>query len=117
MSNGRYKVHFDSISGKKPEEPTKEQLEQRERDKLEVQQKRKEWEEKATEVEGVPGRCVVVGRDEVQFFLDRELLEEWQQDNESVLYYYNDIQILSGSAGYVLKKSDGTSIRQVTVMS
>ena len=118
MTNGRYKVHFDNITTNVQPELTEEQKLKYETLKQEVEQKRKEWEDNAIVVKGIPGKCRVVERGEDErLFMDKTLKEEWENDKESILYYYNDIDILSGSAGYILKKSNGEMLQQVTMMS
>ena len=117
MTNERYQIHFDKIMTTPKQELTEEQKLKQEKRKQEAEQKRKEWEDNAIVVEGIPGKCRVVERGEDNMFMDKTLKQEWENDKESVMYYYNDIQMLSGSAGYILKKSNGKMLRQVTIRS
>lgn len=117
MTNGRYRIHFDKILTTPRRELTEEEKLKQEKRRQEAEQKRKEWDDNAIVVEGIPGKCRVVERGEVSMFMDKKIKEEWENDKESILYYYDDIEFLSGSAGYILKKSNGKMLRQVTVMS
>lgn len=115
----RYKVHFDELLKDKTKEDwdkqSKRDLEQFMKEYKIAEQK---WLETSSVVDGIPGRCVVVQRDEkgelvVNSFVNQKLIEGWKKDSESVLYYYNDIE----SAGYILVKSDGTKLTQVAIRS
>ena len=117
MTKERYEVHFDKILTTPRQELTEEQKLKQEKRRQEAEQKRKEWEDNAIVVKGIPGKCMVVERGEDNMFMDKTLKEEWENDKESILYYYNDIRMLSGSAGYILKKSNGKILRQVTMRS
>ena len=112
----KYTVHFDRIVNSPPENDKNEHLIQ----KAESDNRKSEWIKKSQIIEGIPGRCIVIDRnkeDKTNIFIPKKLTDAWKQDIESVLYYYNDIGILCGSAGYVLKKSDGTQLRQATMVS
>ncbi len=76
------------------------------------------WERESMVVDGVPGRCVLIDRsEELSIFADKKLIEMWKEDHESLLYAYNDIQPLSGSAGYILKLKNGKIFEQITIRS
>ena len=113
---GRYKVHFDSVSGIEPKEIDESAVIKR---REEEKQRKEEFLKKTQVVEGIPGRCKIIERDDKQgrFMLSPSLLKEWENDKESILYYYYDIEILSGTNGYILKKSNGKMLQQVTIMS
>lgn len=111
-----YKVHFDRIVNGVSENKQMELTEQKKRIE-EHKQRQKEWDEKSQVVKGIPGRCVIIERGERNIWFSKEIIDLWESDQGSIMYYYDDIEFLSGSAGYVLKMSDGKMYRQVTMMS
>ena len=116
----RYKCHFDRIANIPPEteEETKNRIAQYEKRQLEAKKREEEWLKESSIVDGIPGRCVVIerGKDN-DMFMDQELFDMWQNDKESTLYHYNDLEILSGSCGYVLVLSNGKKYTQITLIS
>jgi len=116
--SGRYKIHFDSIAHNPPQEISEEEkVRRKDRDEL-YKTRKKIWDDTAKVVDGIPGKCVIVSRAEkLSIFVDKKLVDVWQSDKESILYYYNDIEFLSGTAGYILVCSDGKKLRQITLMS
>jgi hypothetical protein len=110
----RYPVAFDRVNSK-PE--TDEQKEARKRRLEEAKRREQQWLAESSVVDGVPGRCVVISRDDKTLWVDKKLVEMWHNDPDSILYRYNDIEILSGTAGYILKTKDGRIHQQVTIVS
>lgn len=115
-----YKVHFDKIINNdiqsKWAELSKKDLEER---RIESKRREQEWFKKSSVVDGIPGRCIVIERTEDldEYTFIQKLIDIWKTDTNSVLYHYDDIEFLSGTAGYILVKSDGTKLQQVCLMS
>jgi hypothetical protein len=110
-----YSIHFDKILNAPKE--SEEMIQKRKERMEEAKRREKEWLEKSSVVEGIPGRCKIVERGTEKGWLKKELFKMWMTDTESILYSYNDISFLSGTAGYVLKLKDGKMFRQVTLKS
>jgi hypothetical protein len=111
-----YPVHFDTVRSHTKLE-TDEQKEARKKRLEEAKRREQQWLAESSIVVGVPGRCVIINRGEKTLWVDKKLVEMWNNDPDSILYRYNDIEILSGTAGYVLKTKDGQTHTQVTLVS
>ena len=122
-SGEKYRIFFDSILDPtlETEEAKEKRLKQNEEQKLRMEDCRKsqeEWLATSKVVEGIPGRCVICEKGSKDSeLLDARLLKEWKEDEGSILYAYDDIEILSGTNGFILKKSNGKMFQQIIMMS
>lgn len=76
-----------------------------------------DWLAKSVELPGVPGRCVLVESEDTASLVDVRLWEALKSHVGAKLYYYNDIQCLSGSAGYVVVQDGQVVYKLVTMVS
>lgn len=112
----KYKVAFDKMKN----EPSKPETEEEKIYRLELHEpsRKEKWLAESKERPGIPGRSIILSdRKNPPKIINKSIIKEWLENLDSELYYYNDIGILCGSAGYHLKKSDGTHITQRTIIS
>ena len=113
----KYSVTFDRIVNEPPKPETEEEKIQRIKRSDESKLRKEKWIAESQQRPGIPGRSKLIDRNNAPLFISETILKEWINDENSELYYYSDISFLSGSAGYCLKKSDGTHLTQITMMS
>lgn len=114
----KYTVTFDRIINEPSRPETEEEKIIRLQRSEESKRRKEKWLAESQERPGIPGRSILLtDKTNPNPFISKTLIKEWLEDDKSELYYYNDIQFLSGSAGYHLKKSDGTHITQCTMVS
>lgn len=123
----KYSCFFDRIiSTPNSKETSDLERRRKEESKIELEKLREEsikseeeWKSKSEVVVGIPGRCVIIDRNEdvKNLFVDNKILKKWKEDLNSTLYYYEDIEILSGSTGYVLVCSNGKHYTSIVMLS
>ncbi len=114
----KYNVTFDGIMNGPQKPETEEEKLQRIQRSEETKRRKEKWLAESQERPGIPGRSKLIERNSKSIeFISKTIIKEWEEDPTSELYYYNDIRFLSGSAGYCLKKSDGTHLTQRTMIS
>lgn len=114
----KYPVYFDRIKDR----PLKQETEEEKIYRLELHEqsrsRKEKWLAESQERPGIPGRSILLSdRKNPPKIISKSILKEWLENLDSELYYYDDIRFLSGSAGYHLKKSDGTHLTQRTMVS